>query len=178
MPRRPASPRASTAPVPEFAAPIPELAALDAGLMRLRRLWTAPRTHDGMRADLGDGVELSTVLVVDAIAGARGPCGVVEVAERVDVAPSTASRLVERAVQAGMVERQPSPSDGRRAALQLTTRGQALHEAACAFRVGYLGRILDGWAPDAVAELARGITALADAVAAAPPPDPPQLDHP
>jgi DNA-binding MarR family transcriptional regulator len=146
-----------------------DLVVLDAALMRLRRLWTSPRTHDGMRADLGEDVELSTVLVVDALAREPGlqpaACGVAEVAERLDVAPSTASRLVERAVAAGMVRREVSPADARRAELHLTDAGHELHERARRFRAGYLARVLDDWPPQQVASLAAGLDAFAHAVA-------------
>jgi DNA-binding MarR family transcriptional regulator len=147
---------------------VPDLEVVDAALMRLRRLWTAPRTHDGMRADLGDDVELSTVLVVDALAREAHddstPRGVAEVAERLDVAASTASRLVERAVAAGMVERRTSPVDARRAALHLTDAGWALHERARRFRAGYLARVLIDWSPREIAQLADQLDAFADAV--------------
>lgn len=146
-----------------------DLVVLDAALMRLRRLWTAPRTHGGMRADLGEDVELSTVLVVDALARQPGlqpgTSGVAEVAARLDVAPSTASRLVERAVAAGMVERRTSAADARRAELHLTDAGHELHERARRFRAGYLARVLDDWPPHRIASLAVGLDAFADAVA-------------
>jgi DNA-binding MarR family transcriptional regulator len=146
-----------------------DLVVLDAALMRLRRLWTAPRTNEGMRADLGEDVELSTVLVVDALARQPVPqpatYGVAEVADRLDVAPSTASRLVDRAVAAGMVERRTSTADARRAELHLTEAGHALHERARRFRAGYLARVLDDWTPHQIASLAAGLDAFADAVA-------------
>lgn len=153
------------------------LVLLDSAMMRLRRLWTAPRTHEGMRADLGDDVELSTVLVVDALArepsGDDRPLGVAEVAQRLDVAPSTASRLVDRAAAAGMVERRTSPSDARRADLHLTDRGRALHERARRFRAGYLANVLSDWPPDAVVTLATQLDAFADAVSRVPADDVP-----
>lgn len=147
---------------------VADLQTLDTALMRLRRLWTTPRTHDSMRAGLGEDVELSTVLVVEALVRetALDACGVADVAQRVDVAPSTASRLVERAVAAGMVERRTSAYDARRAELHLTDAGWALHERARRFRTGYLARVLTDWTPDAIASLAGQLDAFADAVSA------------
>lgn len=151
---------------------IADLQILDAALMRLRRLWTTPRAAHGMRASLSEDLQLSTVLVVDALArepdDQRIALGVADIAERIDVAPSTASRLVERAVAAGMVERCTPSTDARRAELHLTDAGQALHERACRFRAGYLGRVLADWRPSAIAELAGKLDAFAEAVAHAP----------
>jgi DNA-binding MarR family transcriptional regulator len=149
-----------------------DLERLDAALMRLRRLWTAPRTRAGMRAG-DDPVELSTVLVVDALA--RGPhhhVGVADVAERLDVTPSTASRLVDRAVAAGMVERRVAPDDARRADLALTEAGAALHGRARTFRTRYLGAVLNDWNASDVATLADHLDRFARAVTDAAPPPP------
>jgi len=115
---------------------------IDDALVRLRRLWSsAPR-----------GAEMSSVLVVEACARGDGPVSVGEVARFADVEHSTASRLVDRAVRAGYVER---TTDGRRAVLELTTTGRELRERAVEFRTAWLTSVLDGW-PDAdVAALAR-----------------------
>jgi DNA-binding MarR family transcriptional regulator len=149
-----------------------DLERLDAALMRLRRLWTAPRTQAGMRAG-DEPVELSTVLVVDALA--RGPeqhLGVADVAERLDVTPSTASRLVDRAVAAGMVERRVAPDDARRADLLLTDAGSALHERARSFRTRYLDSVLAAWPQSDITTLADHLDRFARAVTDAPPPPP------
>ena len=127
-----------------------------------------------MRADLGEDVELSTVLVVDALSRepSRG-CGIAEVAELLDVAPSTASRLVDRAVGAGMVVRRTSSADARRADLHLTRAGMALQERARHFRAAYLGHVLHDWTAGDVGALAARLAAFADAVtdaAQCPPP--------
>ena len=90
---------------------------LDDALIRLRRLWAMPATA-GSTSERDASVQMSTVLVVDAI-DRLGPVvevSLVAVAERLDVAPSTASRLVDRAVTARMVRRRISAGDpaGRR----------------------------------------------------------------
>jgi DNA-binding MarR family transcriptional regulator len=146
-----------------------DLERLDAALMRLRRLWTAPRTQAGMRAG-DEPVELSTVLVVDALA--REPqhhLGVADVAERIDVTPSTASRLVDRAVAAGMVERRVAADDARRADLHVTGAGSALHGRARAFRARYLAAVLADWTASDVSALADHLDRFARSVADAPP---------
>jgi DNA-binding MarR family transcriptional regulator len=123
------------------------LLALDEALIRLRRLWAAGTPRLG-RA--GEDVEMSTVLVVDAVQRLteREPvaeASVAVVADRLDVAASTASRLVDRAVAAGMVRRTRSAADPRRAPLELTTEGRALADRATQFRISYLTDLTGGW---------------------------------
>jgi len=139
---------------------------VDGALVRLRRVWTAPPTLFDHR---GQQVELSSVLVVEGCArhvtDGREPT-VGGLADFADVAPSTASRLVDRAVAAGFVERGPSPADARRAVLRLTPAGEALRADAVAFRLDWLGRTLSDWSDDDTAALATLLTRFADAVAA------------
>lgn len=78
-------------------------------------------------------VEMSSLLVIEACA--RGAAQerevtVGDVAQLADVAPSTASRLVDRAETAGLLHRIPSSISARRAALELTPAGAALRERA------------------------------------------------
>jgi len=149
-----------------------DLERLDAALLRLRRLWTAPRAFGGLRMDVGSGVELSTVLVVDALIGQEQPhsagVDVRGVAMHLDVAPSTASRLVERAVSAGMVERRPASADARRVVLRPTRAGRRLHKAAVRFRTDYLGAVLRTWPRSERRHFIDLLDRFADAVAAAP----------
>lgn len=152
-----------------------DLAALDEALVRLRRLWTASRAH--VVDDLGRRVEMSSVLVVEACARAdvqRGETTVGDVAAFLDVEPSTASRLVERATRAGLVTRTASAVDGRRSALSLTPAGSALRTRAVAARLCWLGGVVHDWPERDVRELADALTRFADAVSASPPPGPPQ----
>lgn len=150
-----------------------DLARLDAALMRLRRLWSGPRTAAARPADRtgASDVELSTVLVVDAVVRGACPVSVGDVAAHLDVAPSTASRLVDRAVASGMVARTADPADSRRSVLQATTAGLAVHEEAAAFRTGYLARVLTGWTPAELSGFATCLDRFADAVTTSEPPD-------
>jgi len=122
------------------------LVSLDGALVRLRRLWSAPRRM--LIDDTGRHVEMSSVLVVEACAlGAVRDVevGVNDVAEFTDVAPSTASRLVDRAVRAGLVHRTSSPRDSRRSALTLTPAGEALRNRAVTTRLAWLAAVVDDW---------------------------------
>ena len=92
----------------------PALARIDAALMNLRHLWHAPGSR---QPSGGDGVELSTIWVVEALSHADDGLTITELATALDVAQSTGSRLVERAVAAGMVQRGASATDARRVVL-------------------------------------------------------------
>jgi DNA-binding MarR family transcriptional regulator len=138
-----------------------DLARVDQALLRLRRMWDAPRgiAHEG------GVVEGSTLLVCLAVADTAGAVGVAEVADALGVAPSTASRLVARAAEAGMVTREVSTTDPRRAALELTATGTRLVEASRHYRAARLARLLVDWPPRDVAALADLLTRFADAFA-------------
>ena len=112
---------------------------------------------------------MSTVLVVDALSRHQrqrpgAPVRIADVAERLDVAPSTASRLVDRAAKAGMLVRDADPADSRRAAPVLSPASDALCERALNFRIGYLERVLTGWAATDIETLAGLMDRFAEAV--------------
>lgn len=142
-----------------------ELKRLDGALVRLRRLWSTPRQM--VIDDNGQHIEMSSVLVVEACAvGAdRGVnVGVDDVAEFADVTPSTASRLVNRAVQAGLIHRGVPQHDRRRSALQLTPAGQALRDRAFTTRIAWLSAVGNDWSRDDLHALADLLGRFADAV--------------
>ena len=141
-----------------------DLQVLDSALVRLRRVWTgAPALVDHR----GQRVEMSSVLVVEGCArleadGQEPTVG--GLAGFADVAPSTASRLVDRAAEAGFVGRSPSPDDARRTVLQLTPAGRALRADAVDFRLDWLRRTLSEWSAQDTTQLAVLLTRFADAV--------------
>lgn len=122
------------------------LSTIDVALLRLRRFSQVPRSHG--TPGPGESVELSTVLVVDAVEqlSAGGVAAAVgDVADRLSVAPSTASRLIERAEAAGMIQRGRAVLDSRRVALVLTDAGVSLAARAREFRRGRLADVLTSW---------------------------------
>lgn len=162
-----------------------DLERLDAALLALRRLTSSP----GPRAPLpheGGQVEVSTMLVVDAVARVGAArCSVGDVAEALTVTHSTASRLVERAARAGMVSRSRDPHEARRALLSLTPAGERLQEAATRFRTHRLATVTADWSAEDVAALARllerfAVTALPHLVPSTRvgTPDPPERSTP
>ncbi len=103
---------------------------------------------------------MSTVLVVDAVeqlsaAGATATVGAV--ADRLSVAPSTASRLIERAVATGMIERGRAANDARRVALALTDAGGALAARARSYRRDRLADVLASWPPERIERFSKDL---------------------
>lgn len=151
-----------------------DLRALDEALVRLRRLWTASRAH--VVDDLGQRVEMSSVLVVEACArahdgGAEATVG--DVAALLDVEPSTASRLVDRAARTGLVGRTESQVDRRRSVLVLTEDGRALRARATAARRGWLAGVVHDWSERDLHALATALGRFAQDVGSAGPLGPP-----
>jgi DNA-binding MarR family transcriptional regulator len=148
------------------------LLALDEALIRLRRLWAAGTPRLGRTEK---SVEMSTVLIVDAVqrlteSDPAAEATVAVVADRIDVAASTASRLVDRAVAAGMVRRTRSSADPRRCPLELTPEGVALAARATRFRLSYLTDLTADWSERDRRQLAQLLGRFAAAVHAAPHP--------
>lgn len=141
------------------------LDAIDEALLRLRRLWAASRHRildDGITA-----VELSSLLVVEACARCREQgreANVSDVAHLADVAPSTASRLVDAAQNAGLLHRRPSRESARRTALELTPTGDALRTRAVTARTSWLTDQLTDWEQADVDHLGELLQRFADQI--------------
>jgi len=144
----------------------PDLERIDLALRGLRRAWAAPTgvAHEG------GVVEGSTLLVCLVVAEANpgAEVSITDITHGLGVAHSTASRLVARAVEAQMVRRIGARGDHRRASLALTAAGERLVAASREFRTARLRAVLGDWAAADVADLARLLSALADAMATAP----------
>ena len=145
------------------------LDAIDDAFLRLRRLWSASRhriADDGVTR-----VELASLLVVEACArkvAVGAEANVSDVAFLADVAPSTASRLVDTAQRAGLLQRQRSAYSGRRTALVLTSAGEALRARAVEARRSWLSSQLDGWSAAEVEQFGQLLQRFADGMQARP----------
>jgi DNA-binding MarR family transcriptional regulator len=133
----------------------PVLVRLDAALLDLRRFAEAPTDRPGtVGTGSGPKVELSTVLVVHAVADrAPDPCDIAAVAASLRVAHSTASRQVERACRAGMVTRHRDRVDPRHTTVSLTAAGRRLNQEAVRYRTQQLAHLLSDWPDDDVVTL-------------------------
>jgi DNA-binding MarR family transcriptional regulator len=150
MPRRSAPQSAAAAPVH----PSPTAPLLDA-LRALRRELRV------LERDTGDVVGLppAQAQVLRSLAESPAP-SLAALAERMHTDPSSASVVVQRLVEAGLVARTPAPYDRRRTELALTTAGRTRlrrrpgAEERLAEAVAQLGQ-------QRSAALARELTALA-----------------
>ncbi|MFI0410879.1 MarR family winged helix-turn-helix transcriptional regulator [Actinomadura sp. 3N508] len=172
---------------PEAADPV--LADIGAALFHLRRIWAKPDLMKRIRAQTpGERpLQISNLMVVNAVAALTAAAAAEEsgradddpdrscsevtvgaVAERLEIDPSTASRLVGHAIDAGLLSRRPSPVDARRANLGLTEAGHRVKQVADRFRRAYLDTLMTGWSADERAEFARLLTRFADAAVQVP----------
>lgn len=88
----------------------------------------------------------SQLVLLDWVAASSG-CGVQEMATGLGLTPPTVSVGVRRLEEAGLLERQPNPQDGRSIQLFLTPQGEALNQRAQDFRRGRVRRLLSGLTP-------------------------------
>lgn len=85
-----------------------------------------------------------------------------ELAERLYVTKGNVSGLVDRLVQAGLVERRAIAGDRRSYAMHLTAEGRRLAEAGMAAQRGYVAQTLGKLPADDLAELDRLVLAWRD----------------
>jgi DNA-binding MarR family transcriptional regulator len=102
-------------------------------------------------------VTMPQLALLDWIAASPG-CGLQEIADGMDVTAPTASVSVRRLEQAGLVERQPDPEDGRAIQVYLSPKGRRLHEQALSFRRKKMRRLLHGLTADEQDVLLRLLT--------------------
>lgn len=138
-----------------------DLDALDEALVDVRRLLQRPGYRRRLLAGLPEHVELATVRLLRAVQRSDGPPAIGEVAEVLMVDPSTASRIVDRAVASGHLERQACADDGRRTRLRLTADGAALLDRATARRRELLAEVTTAWPQEDLARLVDALRLLA-----------------
>jgi DNA-binding MarR family transcriptional regulator len=85
-----------------------------------------------------------------------------ELAERLYVTKGNVSGLVDRLVDAGLVERHPIPGDRRSHALHLTPKGRELAQAGIKAQRSYVERTLGRLDPDDLGALDRIVGAWRD----------------
>lgn len=140
-----------------------QLDALDEALVSVRRLMQRPGYQRHFLAALGEPVDLGTLRAVRAVDRlADDVPGVGDVADLLMVDRSTASRLLDRAVCAGYVTREPAPHDRRRSQLRLTAEGARLLEGANTARRQLLSAATADWEPAELESLAELLGRLRD----------------
>ncbi|MFI5836369.1 MarR family winged helix-turn-helix transcriptional regulator [Micromonospora sp. NPDC051300] len=125
-------------------------AALDEAAGTLLAVWEAAREQTTSRLS---GAQLRAVMVVEQYDGIN----LRRLATLTDMLLSSASRLCDRLVAAGMLEREPGRHDRREISLHLTPEANRLLAELRADRRRRLTRILRAMSPEGQAALVRGM---------------------
>lgn len=154
----------------------------DAGraLFRLGRMFDRQRVRRVLAGSTGRSVELSRILAVQSVeASLEEPDSEVtlgEVARRLEIDQSTASRLVAETIRDGYLSRTASEADGRRIRLELTEAGRELAEDARRYQRSVFEDLTLHWSNQDREEFARLLAKFADSVAVKHlGPDPPEV---
>lgn len=141
---------------------------IDRAMVRIRRSQSRRTIGRLMQRELGPKLNLSDIFVADALdelaeSGVQRPT-VGTMAERLGIEPSRASRMVTSAIEAGLVKRLASQSDGRRSYLNLTKAGRKALATVRQFRMAFFCRILSPWSDRDCAEFAAFLTRFTDSL--------------
>ncbi|KQT51768.1 hypothetical protein ASG47_02475 [Devosia sp. Leaf420] len=126
---------------------------IDALMQKWRRRAMKRELGNRALADLRIGIDLAQLDVLFAIDGpssefdgeASGETMVATVAERLNIDPSRASRLVGDMVDEGFARRAVSQADARRTIIELTPKGKAVVDAVRAYKYLIMGDFLGSW---------------------------------
>ncbi|MEN3315110.1 MAG: hypothetical protein V7605_1344 [Acidimicrobiaceae bacterium] len=144
----------------------------DDGLSALvEAVLTASRVLVGVAAESLSALDEDVTLVqyrALVVCVSRGPLTLAALADALQVNPSTASRLCDRFVERGLLERRPDDADRRQIRLTATARCRELVEAVSAHRRVVLARILGRVPPGQRAHLIDALQAFNDAAGEAP----------
>lgn len=72
----------------------------------------------------------------------RGDCGISDISERFDITAPAASQLVDKLVQAGLIERTEDPDDRRVKQIALSSKGRLMIETGSRERYRWMDKIV------------------------------------
>src|SRR5437867_12717460 len=110
------------------------------------------RTARRLRQQAGTDLSPSQTAALATIER-RGPLTPSEVAACERIQRPTATRVIARLEEAGLVARAADPADGRSSLVSITADGRALLEAGRTRKDAFLAQRLDGLAADEIATL-------------------------
>jgi DNA-binding MarR family transcriptional regulator len=122
---------------------------------RLNR-WAEARAT---QSDQGGDLSLRQLSALSVIEDETTTLG--EVARRLMVTPAVVTGLIDRLERRGYVRRLSGASDRRRVHLALTEDGRAAIGSVEDYLVGEITRRVNGYGPDAVRDLERGLAVMA-----------------
>src|SRR3954470_97717 len=117
------------------------------------------RTARRLRQEAGTDLSPSQTAALATIER-RGPLTPSEVAKCERIQRPTATRVIARREEAGLVVRAADPADGRSSLVSITAEGRALLEQGRANKDAFLARRLDGLGREERATLARAAEIL------------------
>jgi DNA-binding MarR family transcriptional regulator len=125
------------------------LALVDRAMVRIRRSQSRRSIGKLMQQKLGSSINLADIAVVDALqeladAGEEQPT-IGNMAEKLGIEPSRASRMTTGALRAGLVKRIASQADGRRSHLAITPKGLKALETIQKFRIMVFSQLMSEW---------------------------------
>jgi len=126
---------------------------LDELLDDVRQALHRPQSRRRWMARVGDAATLGTLRVVRVVERASDAPSVGDIAEWLVIDPSTASRVVDDAVERGYLSREPCPNDRRRTRLFLTGQGTMLLSRMAEGRRELLSEVTSDWVEDEVTDL-------------------------
>jgi DNA-binding MarR family transcriptional regulator len=111
----------------------------------------------------GDTIDHSAHLALFVLR-CNGALRLSDLAAKMEIDASTASRHVRALEQAGLLRRSPDPDDGRAFRVELTEQGTAEWEAAAKRRMALLSQAMDGWTEKDIETFEKLMTRFADGV--------------
>jgi DNA-binding MarR family transcriptional regulator len=124
------------------------LRAIEHSITQIVRSMGRGQVGRGTERRLEGLVDFSHVRVVAALAEcneAKVTASVGQLARRMGVDPSRASRMAAKAIRAGYAKRLASQDDGRRTCVALTRKGEEFDAAVRDLRLRYFASHLKGW---------------------------------
>jgi DNA-binding MarR family transcriptional regulator len=137
----------------------PGLAAASDVELAARLRLAITRTARRLRQEAGTDLSPSQLAALATIER-HGPLAPSEVAERERIRRPTATRVLARLVEAGLVERIADPADGRSAIVSVSSEGRALLRRLRRRKTAYLATRIRDLSPQDLSALARATEVL------------------
>lgn len=134
---------------------------IERALTRLIRRGNQPRVHERLAARAGVSLDRAAYAALGRVHEA-GPLRLSELAARMGVDASTASRQVQQLERTGLVGRVGDPADRRASLLELTAEGDRVLARMRQARRDSLAQVLEGWSRADRRTLAAVLTRLVD----------------
>lgn len=117
-------------------------------LVTLRRLFQRKELAELWAAAFGEHTRLdyTELRLLDAVSISE-PATVGQIAQRLGIDPSRASRQVTRAVKGGLLRRRAEPGDARKVVVEITAAGAALQRRGSELTRARIALALRAWKP-------------------------------